>query len=366
LTLRAACRWLALALALAQAGAAPAGDDLLFDSVEPLAVTIEGPIRDLVRQRRHEPKLPGVLRYTDAAGTEHALDVELGVRGRSRLAMCDFPPMRLKFGQDQVEGTLFEGMRTLKLVTRCKRPIRAADWATLEYGAYRAYNAVTPNSYRVRLLHLTFTDTDPRAPEVRQIAFVIEPEALVEARLGLVNVRPPEVLPEQLSPADTAHFMLFQYLIGNTDFAVKRGPEGEGCCHNARLFAAPGADRDFIVLPYDFDQTGLVNPDYALVDERLGISRVTTRLYRGFCWQNDQLEESILRYNEVRADIEATFAEAGISKAQARRVQRFIGAFYGVINDPQELKKRLLDKCRGPESLPQRASPVSPDHVRTP
>jgi hypothetical protein len=163
-----------------------------------------------------------------------------------------------------------------------------------------------------------------------------------------------------------AHGMLFQYFIGNTDFAVKRGPIGEGCCHNGRVFAHAGAQQDFNIVPYDFDQAGMVNTDYARPDKRLRINRVTTRLYRGFCWHNDQLAESIGLFNENRAGIEAALLTEDISRSQTRRVGKFIDNFYTTINDPGELKKHLLDKCRGPESLSLRASPVSPVHVKTP
>jgi hypothetical protein len=166
--------------------------------------------------------------------------------------------------------------------------------------------------------------------------------------------------------AHTTHNMLFQYLIANTDFSVKRGPSGEGCCHNGRVFARARSQQDFTILPFDFDQAGIVNTDYAIPADGLGIRRVTQRLYRGFCWQNEALLDSISLFNENRQGIEAAFLSEGISKSRTRRVQRFIDGFYDTINDPKELQKRLLDKCRGPESLPLRASPVSPEHIKTP
>jgi hypothetical protein len=127
-----------------------------------------------------------------------------------------------------------------------------------------------------------------------------------------------------------------------------------------------GTDRDFVVLPYDFDQSGVVDADYAQADRRLGISQVTERVYRGFCWHNDYLADSVRAYNERRAEIEAAFPPATMSKKQYRRVQRYIRNFYKTINDPEELQSRLLDKCRGPDSFSPQASPESPDHPGTP
>ncbi|MBT6208695.1 MAG: hypothetical protein HOI35_01565 [Woeseia sp.] len=58
-------------------------------------------------------------------------------------------------------------------------------------------------------------------------------------------------------------------LIANTDFSVKKGPSGEGCCHNGRVLATLGEQRAWIILPYDFDQAGIINTDYALPNEDL-------------------------------------------------------------------------------------------------
>lgn len=360
---RSACAVAALAVS---AFLAPNACAALFDEDDALFVVIEGPIRELVRHRRSQPEYPATIHYTDVGGEPRSLPITITSRGHSRLEMCEFPPVKIRFEREQTTGTLFEGLRNVKLVTRCMRSIKAKDWVFLEYGIYRAYNAITPESYRVRLLNLTWRDTDPDIDDRNQRAFLIEPDKRAAARLGLDNFRPPSVAPEQMAPAGLAHFMLFQYLIGNTDFAVKRGPSGEGCCHNSRVFAAPGADTDFVFLPYDFDQSGMVNTTYARPDTRLGIRRVTSRAYRGFCWHNAELADSVRLFNEKRADIEAAFPASGMSRRQARRVHRFIRHFYNAVNDPKELGERLLDQCRGPESLLLRASPVSPVHVKTP
>ena len=127
----------------------------------------------------------------------------------------------------------------------------------------------------------------------------------------------------------------------------------------------PSSDRMMVIF-FDFDQSGLINTDYALPDERLPIRRVTSRLYRGFCWQNAVLPESVALFNEKRAEIEAALIPSEVSKRRARRVQKLIDRFYKTVNDPQELPEQLLDKCRGPDSLPLRESPGSLGYVKTP
>ena len=87
----------------------------LFDGEATLSVIIEAPIRALVRQRLKEPEFAGTLRYTEASGEERALGLVITTRGNSRLEMCDFPPLKLKFNPDEIEGTLFEDLVRIEL-----------------------------------------------------------------------------------------------------------------------------------------------------------------------------------------------------------------------------------------------------------
>lgn len=323
-------------------------------------------MQDLSKQRHKKPVFPGKFRYTDASGAARDISVDVSTRGNSRLDLCDYPQLRINFDPNETEGTLFEGQRKLKLVRQCTRGRKGQDWLLLEYGIYLAYNAVTDYSYRVRKLTVTYRDTESSGRERTQVAFFLEDDSSVARRLNRERIRPPEVKLAQMDPVETTHNLLFQYLIGNTDFAVKKGPKGEGCCHNGRVIAAAGEQRNWVVLPYDFDYAGIINTDYALPGMGLPLKRVTTRLYRGFCWQNDLLPDSIKLLNEKRGEIEAALLQSDLSAGKSRRVTSYIKRYYETVNDPEELKKRLTDKCRLPGSNPLRESLVSPDYVKTP
>lgn len=338
----------------------------LFDSEEVLDVVIEAPIRKLSSQRHKKPQFAGTIRYTDASGTERAHAVVVTTRGVSRLDICDYPPLKITFNPDDTVGTLFAGQRNLKLVRQCVPGKKGRNWVYLELGAYRAYSSITDYSFGSRQLNVTYRDTESRRRDQVQPGFFLEDDSEVARRLDRERIRPPKVESGQLAAAETTHNLLFQYLIGNTDFAVKRGPSGEGCCHNGRVIAQAGQQQDWVVLPYDFDYAGIIDADYASPDRRLPIRRVKTRLYRGFCWQNDLLPDSIDLFNQKRSEIEAALLPQEVTKSKLRQVTSYLKRFYETINDPQELQKQLLDKCRGPDSLPIRESPVSPGYKKTP
>jgi hypothetical protein len=320
----------------------------LFESNETLSVTIQAPMRQLLRHRDSDQEYDAVLTYTDTTGAEQQLNLKLTTRGRSRLEVCDFPPLRLIFNRDDTGATVFEDQRRLKMVTQCKRGSRGEDWTLQEYGIYRAYNAITDFSYRVRWLQVDFRDTESTRWQKIQGTFLIESTSAAARRLQRKSIGPPQIRPEQFSVVETSRNMLFQYLIGNTDFAVKRGPSGEACCHNGRVLAPTKRDDDWVILPFDFDQAGIISTDYALPDANFPIRRVSTRLYRGFCAQNTVLADSIALFNERRSDITAALLPPGLSKSRHKRALRYIDRFYDTVNDPQKLKREIVDKCRGP------------------
>jgi hypothetical protein len=338
----------------------------LFDRQETLDVVIEAPTSKLSRQRDKKPEFPGTVRYTDASGTEHSFAVTVSTRGKSRLEACDYPPLKITFDRQETAGTLFEGQHNLKLVRQCVKSSPGRDWVYLELGIYRAYSVITDYAFRVRQLNVTFRDTDAGNRETVQPGFFLEDDKDVARRLGRELLRPPKVDPVQMAVVEMTHKLLFQFLIGNTDFAVKRGPSGEGCCHNGRVFVEAGKDDNWIVVPYDFDNAGIIDAKYALPSEALPINRVTTRLYRGFCWQNEYLPGSIELFNEKRGEIEAALIPVEVSKRKASRAKSYFDRFYEIVNDQEELQKQVLDKCRGLDSLPVRESPVAPEYVKVP
>lgn len=333
----------------------------LFEGESNLELVIEAPFRDLVRKRIDKPVYDAIVRFKDSSGEERVLQAQLAPRGNSRLTTCEFPPLWLILNDSDTVGTVFEGQTRVKMVTPCNNRNDGRKWLLQELGIYRAYNVVTDSSYRTRPLDVTFRENNSSRRQRMQPAFFIEPTDEVAARLRRQSIRPPTIEPAQHNQAVLAKNMLFQLLIANTDFSAKRGPTGEGCCHNGRVLALPGQQTDWIVIPYDFDQAGIISTDYAAPGRRLGIRKVRHRLYRGFCFQNDSLPEAAGLLRERREAITAALIPSDLSAAAQSRIRRFIDDFYKIVNEPRELKKRITDKCRGAASLPIRKTRTTGD-----
>jgi hypothetical protein len=340
------------------AGPAPA-ETPLFDNDSILDLTIEAPMRELIRKRLDRTEYDAVARYTDSSGAERVLHAKLAPRGNARLESCRFPPLRLTFDKRETAGTVFEGQDDLKMVSQCNRSRDGENWLLQELGIYRAYNVVTEYSYRARRLNVTYLDSTSSRWKRTQPSFFIESTGEVADRLELDLIRPPVIEPGQFNQAELAKNVLFQLLIANTDFSTRHGPSGEGCCHNGRVLASPGQQKNWIVVPYDFDQAGIINTDYALPDERLGIRAVNSRLYRGFCWQSDSLPEAIELFQRRREEITQALLPEETSTSRKSRIRRFTDGFYEILSDPKELKKRITDKCRGAATFAIRKTTTS-------
>ena len=322
----------------------------LFESDETLSVVFELPIKEVLRHAKERPTVPGLLRYTDSEGAEVVLDVEFRTRGKSRLAQCSYPPLRLKLKKKQVEVTLFAGQNKLKLVTQCRRTSSSLRYLEQEYLIYRTYNLLSPYSFRVRKLAITFRDSTGKRKDEVHPGFFIESTGEVATRLGMTRVKTDTVEIYQLDPGQAAVFALFQYMIGNTDWSARKGPGTDGCCHNGKLLAPPDSDTGWVVLPYDFDQAGLINTSYAAPSEKLPIKTVRQRLYRGFCSGNDELDQVIALFNDQRAAIEDLFSGGTDGSSGHKSALKYLQGFYKIINDPKQRERKIVDACRGPKT----------------
>jgi hypothetical protein len=317
----------------------------LFNDDETLDLIIEVPMKTLLAKAKKKPVLPGYLRYRDASGGEVSIALDITTRGRSRLEYCDFPPLSITLNHDQVGSTLFAGQKTLKIGTQCRKGNKYLNYQQQEVGIYEAYKLLTPYSFRVRKLSITFRDSESKRKDEVHPAFFIESAGEVASRLGMAVVHQPSIKVAQLDEEQTSIYTLFQYLIANTDWAITKGPGDEDCCHNGKLIGRPGTEENWVVLPYDFDQSGLINTEYALPALGLGISTVRTRLYRGECRHKDRLDETIALFNDQRDRIEAALLPESLTPGARKKALAYIQEFYTTINDAEELNKEVIENC---------------------
>lgn len=321
----------------------------LFEQDTDMAVTLTGPWRKIMRDKASEERHPGTLTYTTHDGQQRTMNVEYQTRGLTRRdKICEFPPLKIYFDKPSNKGTEFRGQSSLKLVSFCQTDKRFQQYNLLEYLAYRIYSLITPYSFRVRGLDATYLDDDSRSWKVNRFSFLIEDVDDVADRLDLKEVTVNTLEPDELDPEETSNYTLFQYLIGNVDWAATAGPGGGECCHNGKLIGTADDQRPVFPLPYDFDSSGMVDAHYAAPPPQLGIRDLRQRIFRGFCVHNDQLPATLERFRAQRSAIaELLDGEERLSGRYRGQASRFLDSFYKDLDSAEKIKKELTDKCRG-------------------
>jgi hypothetical protein len=80
---------------------------------------------------------------------------------------------------------------------------------------------------------------------------------------------------------------MFSYMIAQADYSVTGR-------HNLKILTPKEyGTTGFLTVPYDFDYCGLVNAEYAVPGENLGIENVRERFYLGACRSKEDYQKAI-------------------------------------------------------------------------
>jgi len=312
----------------------------LFDDNTVIDVELVGPIGSLIKDKDDEVEVPFVL---NANGVEHQIQVR--ARGKSRLRVCNFPPLRFNFSKGAPENSVFAGQDKLKLVTHCRNKDIAQTDALQEFATYRIFNEISDIGYKVRLLRITYTDTENRfSPKLDEhYAFLIESQAGLAARVGGEPANVTGISLKSLDDDHTALVYVFQYLVGNTDWSMVMTEGDDVCCHNGDIVDI-GTSRFYI--PYDFDLAGISNAKYAYPDPSLPIRKVTQRLYRGFCTERETLARAISAVAGHKAEIlDVLNNMPGMPERDRSQSSNYLKEFFVRAEDPEKMLQSFERRC---------------------
>src|SRR4029079_5713904 len=113
-----------------------------------------------------------------------------------------------------------------------------------EHAIYKLFNLLTPRSFRSRVAKMTYLDAATGKVVAQEAGLFIEDDDDVAKRLEgrITPVEKPLFV--TIEPGSLNLLMLFEYMIGNTDFSIVEQ-------HNVRLVQTPTGRR--FAVPYDFD-----------------------------------------------------------------------------------------------------------------
>ncbi|NNU16515.1 hypothetical protein HK107_09305 [Parvularcula sp. ZS-1/3] len=342
--------WLAALAALVSPALAQKDVTPLFAEDATLAITLTGPFKELrSRAGDEEPqRYDAVMRLEGTSAETHAINLQARGNFRRDRKNCGFPPLRLRINEKPGDASLFDRQRSLKLVTHCRDRAQYRDYLLAEYTAYRLYGLLTEESFKVRLLDITYVEEADGSVVTTQSAFFIEDIDDLADRFGKDEVEADRATQEALVADAAGRLSVFQYMIGNTDWSVLRGREDDPCCHNMKMIGATEEARtDLTPIPYDFDHAGLIDARYATPPPGLDLDSVRERRYRGFCRHNTEARATIEKTVSMKDAFLAEVARTpGLTDRKRGAMRRYLEGYFRDVRSEDIAERKLLRDCR--------------------
>lgn len=273
-----------------------------------LPVTLELDIEKLLANRRTKEKMPATLSFKDANGQLQEWGAKVQVRGKFRRIACeDIPPLKLDFSKKDLAAAGLAKFDDLKLVTHCvEDDYQAKQLLLKEYLAYKLYNQLTEESFRVQFLKIIYIDSKTGSKK-KKYGFFIEDTAELRNRIEASKWENPMAVDSTVvNQKQLMQVALFECMIGNADWNFKTG-------HNVKTMTKAG---QVIFIPYDFDFSGLVKAPYARLNSSVGQSSLDDRIFMSYTLD----VEKILHLRNELKSYEDKFIKT-IKKVKALDVQ---------------------------------------------
>jgi len=307
------------------------------DDIIEMSITTD--IKALQSQKGTPVYLPGTATLNFSDKTSITEDIGVAPRGVFRRDYCKIPPMSLDFRRDPTSR--LSSLGKLKLVLGCSSSSSDEELLLKEYVAYKLYNIVEQKSFRVRLLHVNYSDSKGKVKPFTQYAFLIEDDGAMARRNGCMKKTHGSYLTEATDRSTMTMVAIFQYMIGNTDWAVPNE-------HNIKLiFDKNKPNYPPYAVAYDFDYAGLVDASYAVPNEIIGTDNVRERVYRGFPRSMEEIQMVLDIYRAKKESIISYVKNFSLLSERTKKgMVSYLEEFFKMIQNKSEVQTAFIDNAR--------------------
>ncbi len=309
-----------------------------FTDERTIDVKLSTDIRKLKNSKKENDYQPASVTITCPDSFSVTENIRICARGVFRRANCYIPSTMLDFKNPQSPALSCLGK--LKLVSGCATSNYDEELVLKEYLIYKLYNLVTEKSFRVRLLLIHYDDTKGKIKAFTQYAFLIEDVDDVARRNNSREYKG-KVMTEGTNRLHMTLVSLFQFMVGNTDWAVPNK-------HNIKLIL-PRKDSLArpLPIPYDFDFAGLVDAPYATPAPQLGTESVKERSYRGFPRSISEIESLLQIFREKKDSMIALIKNFDLLKNNTRNIMvAYLEEFFTIIESKTLVNAYFITNAR--------------------
>lgn len=315
----------------------------LFENDDLLEIALKFDIRTYRRKKPEEEELKAVLVYYTSGSDSVVKNVKLSTRGNLRRTICDYPPIRLNFKMSDSTTSFFDNIDKLKLVTHCN--VGNEKYVLKEYLIYKMFNVLTDTSFKVKLLRIKYIDTPSDRKQMKpivQFGFAIEPIELLTKRTNTMELEVDKFSQKLIYPKIMNRFAIFNYMIGNCDWEFPT-------MHNLKILKPNifTIENLAIVVPYDFDYSGLVDASYAVPPQALPIKSVRERYYYGICRSIEEYKDAIQEFLVKKDEFYRIINEFPyLNPKEKKDMKIYLDGFYSGFDKHNSIINKFISECK--------------------
>jgi hypothetical protein len=317
----------------------PKSDPCKLDEI--IRISLKFDMKTFIRTKHKGDYMKAMLTIYHLDSSKMEKEISIRARGITRRSICYLPPIKLNFKKTESDNDSLSDINSLKLVTHCKNSDMYEQYLLKEFLVYRMYNLLTDSSFRVKFLQIDYIDAEDKMKPLTRYGFIIESNDHLAERLQGIRIEREGINTWDTDPYHTSLTALFQYMIGNTDWAIP-------VPHNFKLVKPSLPNSSILAIPYDFDYSGMVNTIYAVPDENLGIETVRTRVYRGYCLPSDDQYQRLFKvFLENKRSMFSLVEDFELlDKKSQTEMLNYLSEFYDIIENPGLAQLKIIGNCR--------------------
>jgi hypothetical protein len=307
-------------------------------------ISIRFDLTDYLKKLDNGKSISAVLTFNPGMNDSIQRTISINTRGFFRLEHCSFPPMEISFKKTINAYPDSGKIDKIKLTSPCEFNSKGDEYVLREYLVYKMFNAITDSSFRVRLLKVTFIDTKRNRRPLIQYGFFIEPKSILATRINSVQIKNKNLTQKYIDPEVMDIVSIFNYMVGDWDWAVQS-------LHNILILKSlkyNGSNLG-IAVPYDFDLTGVVDPDYNLPPPESGLQSNRDRKYAGICRNRDVYFDEMRWFLGKKEKIYAVVKSFPyLSQFSKKDIIAYLDTFFGQLEHPRSIENlivNLMNNC---------------------
>jgi hypothetical protein len=181
------------------------------------------------------------------------------------------------------------------------------------------------------------SDSAKPANMIKRKGFLIEDIDEVARRNDCREYEDTSLMPIETDQWQYALVTVFQYMIANTDWSISNYQNIKMVIPDTARIMVP------LVIPYDFDNSGLVNAEYAAPHESLPIENVRQRYNKGMKLQPQHIENIMQLFRDTKPKIMATIESCEeLKPAYKKDMIKYLNEFFDELENGNTFKKIFL------------------------